>query len=87
MQPQAGQQDRDKQAPQADHCDLCLAAADLGYRIVLPVDGVAGVPQAYATQVLEHTLSWVATLTDVDTVLAAWQHQGSLLGPDPPTRR
>ena len=51
---------------------LCLAAADLGYRIVLPVDGVAGVPQAYAAQVLEHTLSWVATLTDVDTVLAAW---------------
>jgi len=48
-------------------------AADLGYRIVMPVDGVAGVPQEYAAQVLEHTLSWVATLTDVDAVLAAWQ--------------
>jgi len=52
---------------------LCLVAADLGYRIVMPVDGVAGVPQEYAAQVLEHTLSWVATLTDVDAVLNAWQ--------------
>jgi nicotinamidase-related amidase len=51
---------------------LCLSAADLGYRIVLPTDGVAGVPKEYADAVIEHTLYWVATITDVDTILAAW---------------
>ena len=28
--PQISAQERDKQAPQADHCDLCIAAADVG---------------------------------------------------------
>ena len=32
----------------------CLSAADLGYRIVLPVDGVVAIPPAYGEHVLEH---------------------------------
>jgi biuret amidohydrolase len=51
---------------------LCLTAADLGYQIVLPTDGVAGIPREYSDQVLRHTLALVATLSDVDAVLDAW---------------
>ncbi len=51
---------------------LCLTAADLGYQIVLPTDGVAGIPRDYADQVVRHTLSWLATLSTIDAVLEAW---------------
>jgi nicotinamidase-related amidase len=51
---------------------LCLSAADLGYQIVLPTDGVAGVPREYAEQVFQHTLRLIATLSTVDAVLEAW---------------
>lgn len=50
----------------------CLSAADLGYRIALPTDAVAGVPRAYGEQVLEHTLAAIATITNVDEIIAAW---------------
>ena len=52
---------------------LCLSAADLGYQIVLPTDGVAGIPLDYGDQVLQHTLSWLATFSTVDDVLGAWK--------------
>jgi hypothetical protein len=48
LQPQASQQDRDKQAPQADHCDLCLAAADVGS------GGLLRVAQALPTPAARH---------------------------------
>ena len=51
---------------------LCLSACDLGYNIVLPRDGVAGIPSDYADLVLEHTLRFVATISTVDSVLEAW---------------
>lgn len=35
----------------------CLSAADLGYRLVLPRDAVAGVPEQYVDAVIEHTLA------------------------------
>jgi biuret amidohydrolase len=44
----------------------CLTAADLGYRIVLPVDAVAGVPEEYA-------LALITNPTTVDKVVAAWK--------------
>lgn len=43
-----------------------------GYQFVLPRDGVAGVPAAYADAVIDNTLSLLATVTTVDDVLAAW---------------
>ena len=51
----------------------CLTAADLGYRIALPVDAVAGVPEEYAAAVIEHTLALITNLTTVDEVAAAWK--------------
>ena len=52
---------------------LCLSACDLGYNIVLPRDGVAGIPTEYADSVIEHTLAFVATISTVDSVLAIWR--------------
>ncbi|MFZ4517870.1 MAG: isochorismatase family protein [Microthrixaceae bacterium] len=51
---------------------LCLGAADLGYRVVVPTDAVVGVPAAYGDDVVTHTLSGVATLTTTGDLLAAW---------------
>ncbi len=48
---------------------LCLGAADLGYRVLVPTDAVVGVPEEYGEQVLRHTLAMVATLTTVDELL------------------
>lgn len=48
---------------------LCLSAADLGYRVVVPTDAVVGVPAAYGDEVLRNTLSMVATLTTVEDLV------------------
>lgn len=51
---------------------LCLGAADLGYRVVVPTDAVVGVPAAYGDDVLRHTLAPVAELTTTDAVVSGW---------------
>jgi len=51
----------------------CLTAADLGYRVALPVDAVAGVPEEYAAAVIQHTLALITNPTTVDQVVAAWK--------------
>jgi nicotinamidase-related amidase len=51
---------------------LVIEAVNLGYRVVLPTDAVAGFPAAYATEVIERTLSLVATRTSVAELMAAW---------------
>jgi nicotinamidase-related amidase len=51
---------------------LAVEAVDLGYRVVLPTDAVAGIPEDYANAVLEHTLALVATLSDTASVVAAF---------------
>lgn len=48
---------------------LCLSAADLGYRVVVPSDAVVGVPAEYGDAVLVNTLAMVATITTVDALL------------------
>jgi nicotinamidase-related amidase len=50
----------------------CLAAADLGYQIVLPRDAIIAIPESYADPVFANTLSHLATVTTVDDVIAAW---------------
>lgn len=50
---------------------LCVEAVNLGYQVAVCTDAVAGVPADYAEEVLRHTLALVATLTDVDHVVAA----------------
>ena len=48
---------------------LCLSAADLGYRVVVPSDAVVGVPAEYGDAVLANTLAMVATIRTVDELL------------------
>jgi nicotinamidase-related amidase len=51
-----------------------MDAVNLGYQFVMPRDAVAGIPEDYAEQVLDHTISLLATLPSTDDVLAAWSH-------------
>jgi nicotinamidase-related amidase len=51
---------------------LAIEAVNLGYRVVVPRDTVAGVPRAYADAVLDTTFPLITTLTTVDELLAAW---------------
>lgn len=51
---------------------LAVEAVDLGYRVVVATDAVAGVPADYARDVLRHTLALVATLATVDDIVSAF---------------
>jgi len=51
---------------------LCISAADLGYRIALPTDAIAGIPRSYAQDVVRNTLAFLANLTTTEKVIAAW---------------
>lgn len=51
---------------------LAIEAVNLGYRVVVPRDTVAGVPTAYADGVLDNTFPLIATLTTVDGLIRAW---------------
>jgi nicotinamidase-related amidase len=51
---------------------LAVEAVDLGYRVVLATDAVAGIPSDYADDVLRHTLGLVATLVTVDDIIIAF---------------
>ncbi len=44
-----------------------------GFEVVIPRDAVAGTPEDYAEQVIEHTLKVVATVTTTPALLAAWR--------------
>ena len=51
---------------------LAFEAVNLGYRVTIPRDAVAGVPPSYAEEVMERSLSLVATLTTVDELARRW---------------
>ena len=51
---------------------LAMDAVNLGYRVVLPRDGIAGVPREYADAVIDNTLSLLATLVTADELVEAW---------------
>jgi nicotinamidase-related amidase len=51
---------------------LTVEAINLGYRVVIATDAVAGVPAEYAKAVLDNSLRVLATLRTVDQILAAW---------------
>ncbi len=51
---------------------LVLDAVNAGYQFVLPRDAVAGIPEDYAEAVIEHTLSYVTTVTTTDDLIEAW---------------
>jgi biuret amidohydrolase len=53
--------------------NLVMDAVNMGYRVVLPRDAVAGFPAEYGAAVIENSLSLLATVTTTDELLAAWQ--------------
>lgn len=52
--------------------NLVMDAVNGGYQVVVPRDGVAGIPATYADAVLDNTISLLATLTTVDELIEAW---------------
>ncbi|MEX2459317.1 MAG: cysteine hydrolase [Actinomycetota bacterium] len=53
--------------------NFAMDAVNLGYQFVLPRDAVAGVPADYADQVIEHTLSYLATVVTTEDLVRAWE--------------
>ncbi|MHB8511595.1 MAG: isochorismatase family protein [Actinomycetota bacterium] len=53
--------------------NVVMDAVNLGYNVVLPRDAIAGVPASYANDVIDNTLSLLATLTTSDEVCKIWQ--------------
>jgi nicotinamidase-related amidase len=52
---------------------LCIEAANLGYRIALPTDAIAGYPRNYALDVIRHSLALMSNRTTVADIVAAWE--------------
>lgn len=48
---------------------MVINASDLGYDVIVPRDGVCGVPVGYADAVIDNTLSMLATITTVEDVV------------------
>jgi len=53
--------------------NLAFDAVNRGYQMVMPRDGIAGVPADYSQAVIDNTLGLVATITTTDAIVAAWQ--------------
>jgi nicotinamidase-related amidase len=53
---------------------LAIEAVNLGYRVVVPRDAVAGIPRDYADAVLDNTFPLITTLTTADDLMVAWGH-------------
>jgi len=49
-----------------------IEAVNAGYQVVVPHDGTAATPPAYAQAVLEHSLPMVATITDCQSLVASF---------------
>ncbi|WP_030770961.1 cysteine hydrolase [Streptomyces sp. NRRL F-2664] len=47
-------------------------AVNLGYRVVVPADAIAGVPAACTAEVIRNSLALVATVTTTEALLGAW---------------
>ena len=53
---------------------IAFEAVNLGYRVAIARDAVAGVPDSYADDVLSNSLSLVATVTTVDELISRWMN-------------
>ncbi|MGW0712279.1 cysteine hydrolase [Streptomyces sp. NPDC002643] len=51
-------------------------AVNLGYRVVVPGDAIAGVPADYTPAMIRHTLALVATVATTDEVLGCLKEPG-----------
>jgi nicotinamidase-related amidase len=52
---------------------LCLEAVNLGYRVVVVTDAVAGIPAAYGDAVMANTISLLAARTTAGELVTAWK--------------
>jgi nicotinamidase-related amidase len=52
--------------------NLVMDAVNTGYQVVLVRDAVCGVPASYADQVIDNTLSLLATVVTTDELLGYW---------------
>jgi biuret amidohydrolase len=52
--------------------NLVMDAVNAGYRVVMPRDAVAGVPEDYANAMIDNTLSLLATVVTTDDLLGVW---------------
>lgn len=52
---------------------LTIEAVNAGYQVVIPRQAVTGTPDEYVEAVFTHTLRMLATIADVDDVVAAWR--------------
>jgi nicotinamidase-related amidase len=53
--------------------NLVMDAVNAAYRVVVPRDGVAGIPAEYATAVIDNTLSLLAEITTTERLIEAWR--------------
>ena len=51
---------------------LAFEAVNLGYRVTIPRDAVAGAPPSYAAEVMKNSQSLIATLTTVEELIREW---------------
>jgi nicotinamidase-related amidase len=49
-----------------------IEAMNLGYRVIVPSDAIAGDPPEYVEQLLKYTIRNVALVAPTDTILAHW---------------
>ncbi len=52
--------------------NLVMDGVNLGYQVVVPRDGVTGIPAAYAESMIDGTRALLATVTTVDDLIRAW---------------
>lgn len=52
---------------------LAIEAVNLGYRVVVATDAVAGTPADYADAVMDGTIALLATRLTVDEIAAVWR--------------
>ncbi|GAA2210218.1 cysteine hydrolase [Nonomuraea monospora] len=52
---------------------LALEAVNLGYRVTVVTDAVAGIPEEYARAVMKHTISLLATRATTADLVEAWK--------------
>ena len=52
---------------------LAIEAVNLGYRVAVVTDAVAGVPREYGRAVIDNTIALLATRVAVDDVIASWK--------------
>ncbi|MEQ4718125.1 isochorismatase family cysteine hydrolase [Nonomuraea sp. B19D2] len=52
---------------------LALEAVNLGYRVTVVTDAVAGIPEDYARAVLKHTISLLATRAGTADLVERWK--------------